>query len=351
MKIIFILFPLIFLCLSHSALSELNFPEFPSKRRPFSISLQTEFFHSSKNYIEWKWDDLPDENYFQYFGFYPMIRYSPFSYISVQLFSKNFYAISKTLDSRRNVLQTSLVGGGVNLYHKYKTAYLGFELKAGVPLNRGVLVNPDEMIIEDGTYFVEPGVWLLLRPSRNFYLHYNSAFRFRMLDLSSLWFNRLGGFLKTRHADFGASVDSFFSIFSDDKFTSQPQTRWEPLQRVNGGSFKFRSVNPSSLSFTFWMEFKFKPVFIRLYFNQNSFGRHYAKGFNLGLITTVKWNTKSSVLKRKRKTKSFDFDEGFSDPGSSSSSKGKSYFEEEDDPYNKEKINRELKEELRSLRY
>lgn len=348
---IFILFPFILLCFSQPVLSEPNFPEIPSKRKPFSISLQTEFFHSTKNYIEWNWDDLPDENYFQYIGFYPRIRHSPFPYISVQIFSQNFYAMSKTLDSRRNVLQTSLIGGGFSIYHKYRRAYLGFELKAGVPLNRGVLKNPDEMILGDGTYFAEPGVWLLLRPSRNFYLHYNSALRFRMMDLSSLWFNRLGSFLKTRHADFGASVDSFFSIFSDDRFSSQPQTRWELLQRVNGGSFKFRSVNPSALSFTAWIEFKFKPVFTKLYFNQDTFGKNYAKGFHLGLITTVKWNTKSSVIKRKRKTKSFDFDEGFEGQGSRSSSKGRSYFEEEDDPYNKEKINRELKQELRSLRH
>ena len=336
------------LCLSQPALSDLSFPEIPSKNRPLSISLQTEFFRSTGNYIEWVWDDLPDENYLQYVGFYPVFRYSPFYYFDFQIFAKNFYAESKTQETKRNVLRTSFIGGGVSFYHRYKTIYLGLEMKGGIPLHRKDFEGPDEMIIGDGTYFVEPGFWFLFRPTRKFYLHYNTAFRYRMSGLSSLLFNRVGGFLRTKNTDFGFFVNSFVSVLSDNQ---QRGTRLESLQKVNGGSFRFRSFNPSVLSFTFWMEFKFKPAFVKLYLDKDSFGKYYARGFNVGLITTLRWNTKPPTLKRKRKTRSFDFDEDYEAPSSESPSKEKSYFKEEKDPYGKEKMNRELREELRSLRY
>lgn len=349
---LFIVFPLIFFCFNSSALYDLNFPEIPSKNKPLSISLQKEFYRSVSNFIEFgQYDDLPDESYFQYFGFHPSISYSPLShYINFELFANSFWAFSKKQGLKRDVFRVSFLGVGLNFYHKFKSLYSGFELRGGVPFSSyGNSQSPDEMIIGDGAYFVEPGLWLLFQPSKMLYIYYNLAFRYRMFSLSSPLFNRLGGVLQTRYIDLGLSMDSFLSVLSDE-FTLQPKKRWKYLGN-NAGSYKFFSVNPSALSFTAWMGFRIKPVFTKLYFNFDTFGKHYARGLKVGLITTFRWNTKSSIINRRKSDISFDFDEDIEISRPRRSTKKESYFEEEEDPYSKENINKELKEELKSLRY
>ncbi len=358
---LYICFSWIFLFLSQTALSESNFPEIPSKNKPLSISLHANFYRSAANYKELgAYKNLPNKNYFQYFGFYPTIRYSPVShYISFQIFSRNFYAESKTNDLKRKVFRTSEVGGGFSIYYKFKNLYSGFEFRGGVPIYRPELTNSNEMIVGDGAYFAEPGLWFLFRPFRirskeSLYLYYNTAFRYRTLglsnNLSGLLLNRLGTFIKTMYIDGGAETSSFFSVLSDT-YSLEPEKRWGPLKKVNGESYKFRSVNPSVLDFTFWMEFKFKPIFTKIYFNVDSFGKNYAKGLSFGFITTLKLYTKSSIIKKRRnRATESDFYE-IESPRTRHSKKGNSYFEEEDDPYNKKIINKELKKELDSLRY
>ena len=164
------------------------------------------------------------------------------------------------------------------------------------------------MIVGNGAYFVEPGLWFLVQPSQMFYIYLNTAFRYRSLSLSGLLLNKLGGVLKTPNIDVGLSIDSFFSVLSDG-FTNQPEQRLSFINKVNGGSYRFYSVNPSVfLSWTAWMELKFKPVSTKFYFHLDTLGQNYAKGFSCGIITQLKWHTKSSIADR-RGGISFDFDE------------------------------------------
>ena len=352
-----ILMTLTCLCFSPPALSELRWPEFPSKNKPLSVSLQTEFFRTHSNYTQFgQYVDLPNENFFQYVAFSPSISYSPFlHYINFDLFANSFYASSKTLNTRRDVpFQPTVLGGGARFYYRFQSFYSGFELRGGLPLS-GNFQSSDDMILGDGAYFVEPGLWFLFQPSKMFYVYANTAFRYRMSSpsdiLSGLLFNRLGGVLQTRNMDAGISIDSFFSLLPD-QFTDQPEKRWELIKKTNGGSYKFYSVNPSVFSWTTWMELKFQPVFTKIYFNLDTLGQNYAKGFSFGLITKLKWSTKSSIIDRKRNTMRFDFnEEDFGDSTTKPDSKEESYFEEKEDPYNRESINKELKQELRSLRY
>ena len=360
-----ILFPFIFFCVSPVALalSTARFPEFPSKNKPLSVQIQTEFYRSNSNYAGARvnslgdYDPLPKENYFEYFAFHPSVRYYPLPhYMSFELFANSFYASSKTLNTNRSVFRPTVLGGGVSVYHKFKKLYTGFELRGGYPLV-GNFQNANELIIGDSSYFVEPGVWLLFQGSKFFYLYYNLSFRYRIFSLSSVLFNRLGGVLQTQYIDAGFSIDTFTSVL-DDQFTLQPEKRWNLLKHVNGGSFRFYSVNPYLLSLTTWMEFKFQPLFATLYFNGNTFGDRYARGLTFGVMTKLKWSTKSALMDRKRKPIKYDFedlDSSFrkeSDPeDSDSSSKEKSYFEEEEDPYSNKNINNELKKELNSLKY
>ena len=132
-----VLLSCVLLILSAPALSEISFPEFPSKNKPLIIKLQTEFFQSNANFIhEWnRYQDLKassqkEENFFQYIAFKPKISYSPLSqYISFDLFADSFYASSRNLGVERQLpFRPSLAGVGLRYYHKIKQLYSGFEL-------------------------------------------------------------------------------------------------------------------------------------------------------------------------------------------------------------------------------
>ncbi|MCY4321580.1 MAG: hypothetical protein OXC37_04160 [Bdellovibrionaceae bacterium] len=343
---------------SFSVLSEIRFPEIPSKNKPFSISLQTEFFRTQSNYTNFgQYIALNESDFFQYVSFHPSLSYSLSKhYISFSLFAESFFAGSKKEDFEYRVpFKLSIVGLGFNFYHKVKTLFIGLELRGAFPLYTN-FQSPTEIIVGDGAYFVEPGLWLIFRPSKTFYIYNRNTFRLRTGGLSSLLFSSLGGVIQTEFIETGLSLDSFFSLLIYDQFSSQPNNRLEILKTANAGSFKFYSVNPSVLSGTAWTTFKFKPYSISFYANLDSIGQNYAKGFTLGLMTKFKWGQRSSFIKEKRKKNMYL---NFEEPTKKTIRKKpvkEMYFEEEDDPAifiedkkKIKKINQELKDELNLL--
>ena len=366
---------LLCITISFSALSEVRFPDIPSKSQPLSFSLQTEFFRSQANYTSFgQYVALAENDFFQYVSFHPTLSYSPFKrYISFSLFANSFFA-----KSPKHVLpfQVSLAGAGVSFYHKIKTLFIGLELRGGFPLyknfqnyqkpNTEVTVgdgsySEDPIVVGDGAYFAEPGLWLIFKPSKIFHIYNHTSFRWRSAGLSSLLSSSLGGVLESEFITAGLSFDTFFSLFIQDQFSNQPEQRTAILKKANAGSLKFYSVNPSVLSTTAWAEFKFKPFFTTLYVNLDTIGQNYAKGFSIGLMTKFKWSTKTSFIHRKRKSNSFlnldDFDEKETNRQEPTE---KSYFEEEDDSslletekqeekLESKNINQELKDELSLL--
>ena len=318
--------------------------EQPSKGKALSFGLQTEFFRSRANYTRFQeFRVLPEGDFLQYIAFHPRISYAPFpsQYVNFELLAQSFYGSSQTL----NTFYPSSAGLALSFHHKFKTISAGFELRGGFPLHKG-FQNPGYMILGDGAFFAEPGLWLFIQPSRMLYFYVNTAFRWRSF-LSSLVFGRLGGVFQTQNIDAGAGIDSFYPLFSDPLAQSLEQ-RGDLLKRVNSGSYKFYSVNPSVLSWTTWIEFKFHPVFSKVYFNLDSLGQNYAKGLTFGLVTKLKWDFKVSAIERNKENMRFDFED---DSEYDSPEEEKSYFEEKADPYSKSSVGPELKEELDSLKY
>lgn len=354
---LFIFFSFLLFCVNPEAiaLSTARFPEIPSKGKPLSLSLQTEFFRSVSNYKGiGGYEPLPKKNYLQYFAFHPNLSYSPLPhYITFEFFANSFYISSQSRNTIRSSFRPTVLGGGIKLYYKYRKLYSGFEFRGGYPIINHL---PDDQapITGDGSVFVEPGLWLLYHISKHIYIYENVSFRYRMTS-SNLIFNRLGGVLQTRYTDLGLAIDAFFSLPSA-QIPPEVEARLRQLPNLNGGSYRFSALNPFLLSFTAWMELKFKPVFATLYFNGNSIGQNYAKGLTFGLMMKFKWTTRSSVLSKKRRRMRLDFEESESIPDEDEDFEKpvrsrKKYFEEEDDPYTGTNINKELKKELRSLKY
>lgn len=349
-----VIYSLLFLCFwSHlsRANDQIRFPEIPSKNKPLSVHLQSEYFRSQSNYLSFgQYVDLPHKNLLQYGAFHPSISYSPLSeYISLELFANSFYVSSKAQEVTREVYRLTVLGLGLKYFYNWDTLYAGFELRGGGPVqtfckNSNEVLKDSELIVGDGACFVEPGLWFLFQPSPSFYVYHNLAFRYRMSPLSGLLYNRLGGVLQSPRIDTGVALHSFVSIPTNAAVRSE-RNLYEHLKKVNGGSYKFYSIHPSVFSWMSWVEMKFPPVFTTLYFNMDTLGINYGRGFSVGLIAKFQWNTKSSLMKKRSKGMRFNFFEGSQE---SSVSKG-DYFEEEEDSYSKKNIKKELKQELKFL--
>ena len=359
-KKLHIFFFLFFTAISLPALSEVRLPEIPSKNKPLSISLQTEFFRTQANYISFgQYADLAEDDFFQYISFRPSLSYSPFKhYINFKLFANGFYAGSKKGDLEYQLpFRPSMVGASASFYHKIKTLFIGLELRGGMPLYKN-FQSDTEIIVGNGAYFAEPNLWFIFQPSKMFHIYNRNSFRWRSAGLSSLVFSSVGGIIESKFISVGLALDTFFSLIIFDNFSNQPEQRLSLLKTANASSQKFYSVNPSVVSGTAWTEFKFKPFFATLYVNLDTIGENYAKGFSLGLITKFKWGSQASFIDKKRKNNSYLNFTGLEEEEEEPSPRQKEksdYFEEEDDSSlflpkeNSKNMNKELRDELNLL--
>ncbi len=341
----FFFLTVLFFTFSSLSIGEALFPKLSSKKKPLSAYLQIEYFNTVSNYqLLGEYIDLPDKNFFNYVASNLSIDYSPIYWFNIELFFNTMGAASQTGKELRNRFGMTHTGIGFTFLKKMSDFQINFELKGGAPLH-SIPEDTDEIILGDGSYFINPNLWFIYQyPSKLFYLFYNINFLYRINSiyqthaLSSLLFNKFGFTFQTQFTDAGLSTEFFLPIIQD-VYSQTPNTRWDIIDKVNGGSYKFYSVNPVALSFTAWMKWKFHPMSINIYANVDTYGQNYAKGFTIGLITSFTWNTKTKKQShvdqffRKRET----------------SSKNNGYFEEEEDETSK-KINKELLEELHQLR-
>lgn len=339
--------------------------------KSLEISFQSEFFRSHANYSNWgEYVSLPENHSFQYILFKPQLSYSPFKKHALRLrgFAEGFHALSQTpRQDRRLPFKLSVLGGGLDFYHKIQTLFIGLELTGaysfhslilnsntgGLILNNPQTIIPQELVVGENASYFEPALNFIFKPSDYFSIYTRNAFRYRLNGLSSLVFSDWGAFAESENISAGLSLNSFFSLGFADSFSNDPERRHKALKETNAGSYKFYSVNPSVLSGTFWLNFKYQVFDTKFYVNLDSLGKNYAKGLSLGLITSFKWiNSPGAFLDKKRK-KSRYLDFGFQNSiRPRRVQKESSYFEEEDDPYTESRKNEgslELREELQLL--
>ena len=363
---------LIILCLffSSSVWAYIRQPH-PPVKKSLELSLQAEFFRSNANYLKWsEYVTLPSENLFQYVFLKPQIFYSPFTnhYIRFSGFADNFYASSQTSQKSYELpFKLSVLGGSVHFYHKIQSLFIGLELTGAYSFHSAQLnlntnnypptTQANEIIVGENASYFEPALSFIFKPSDYFYLYNQNSFRYRTAGLSSLIFLNLGAAVASHNFSVGVSLDTFFSTFILDRFTNSPENRHNILEGANAGSYKFYSVNPSVVSGTLWLDFKYNIFNTNLYINLDTLGKNYGKGLTIGLITRFKWFLQSKdsfVEKKRKKNKYIDFrkrGDSLSDNHISNQreNKEKSYFKEKEDPYMNNNINLELREELHLL--
>ena len=317
-------------------------PKLPSSKNPLSLEIQTEYYQSKENYTELgKFSPLPEPNYFLYNIQDVTLSYSPWEWFSAELFLSTGFGKSQTRQVELKNFNLIESGFGFSILQEYGSFFWNWDFKGGLPLAYNPPIN-DLVIIGDGAYYAETGMWFIYEIQPRFlYVFTHSRLRYRTNELSSLFFNQIGFFIRATHLQFGVSTDVFFSAPFVDNYSHSPEVRKVVTDRVNGGSAKFLSVNPNALSFSTWLQWKVQPVSLMVYANMDTYGARYGKGFTVGGNLTLTFNTKSNVssyLKKRRINSRQRRKSNKSD-----------YFSEEGEGSNSN-LNPELQEEINQLK-
>ena len=106
----------------------------------------------------------------------------------------------------------------------------------------------------------------------------------------------LGGGMQWKHSFFGLELNGFQTITDDnDKGSTNEAVRNTLNQKVNGGSYRFYSVNPSHIQVQANLDVGFSSGFIVKSFIANSIsGQNYANGLTIGLAVNLLFDTFSN---------------------------------------------------------
>ena len=317
-------------------------PKLPSSKNPLSLEIQTEYYHSTENYTELgKFSPLPATNYFLYNIQDFTLDYSPWKWFSAELFLSVGFGQSQTRQVELKNFNLIESGFGFSILQQYGSFFWNWDFKGSFPLAYNPPIN-DLVIIGDGAYYAETGMWFIYGVQPRFlYVFTHSRLRYRTNELSSLLFNQIGVFIRATHLQFGVSADVFFSAPLVDNYSQSPKVRWDITDRVNGGSYKFLSINPNALSFSTWLKWKVRPVSLMVYANRDTYGARYGKGFTIAGNLTFTFNTKSNTSaylkkRRRRSRRKISNDNG--------------YFSEESEGGSNPNLNSELQKEINQLK-
>ena len=273
-------------------------PYFPSDKQPLSISLDTQWYDTQYNYLSNKaYDQLLQGNSFQYLSLVPEIKWAPFSFFSLNISSDMIWARSRTREGDQRaylqIFQLKEAQLGLNFHYRTQRLLLSFGSSFGMPFN-SFTNETTNIVTGDGAYFVEPNFDLIFSPVPNFlHVFYNTSLKWRTKGLSTLFYSELGSMLETRYVDLVFSGRYFMPFLILDKHTKDSYYRTDLTDRLNGGSYKFYSVNPQALSFR--LNINVKParmLALKFYAELDTFGQNYAKGYTLGLITETHFYTR-----------------------------------------------------------
>jgi hypothetical protein len=106
----------------------------------------------------------------------------------------------------------------------------------------------------------------------------------------------VGGGLQWKHSFFGLELNGFQTITDDsDKGSTNEAIRNTLIQRVNGGSYKFYSINPSHIQVQANLDIGFSSGFVVKSYIANSIsGQNYANGLTIGVALNLLFDTFSN---------------------------------------------------------
>lgn len=222
-----------------------------------------------------------------YYGFSKRMR------VMGSLGMANAQSTHTDADRSRFGLTEAMWGGQIQLVRQ-PFSFIN-ETFIAFPLNR-IKKDTDEVLTGEGALVMQTGAWLskeILSHIFYFYL----AYKFQDGGRASLlpW---SVGFSNDRLAWAYSLEVGGFSVVRNDKFSKNPDRRRDLIRRVNGGSFKYYSVNPEVLELTGRVGYYFSQnLFLGLGFSQTLNGQNYGRGSTI----MAKWEWRPGSTRKFRK--------------------------------------------------
>ncbi len=153
--------------------------------------------------------------------------------------------------------------------------------------------NQDSVITNEGVLEVQG----LLKAQNNYsWFSYYAAggYLFRSARSGLMpWY--LGGGTQWKHSFLGLEVGGFQTVTDDGDKGPNESIRTALLQKVNGGSYKFYSVNPSHIEAAVNLDIGFSRGFIvKSYVAQSISGQSYSNGLTFGVLVNILFDTFSN---------------------------------------------------------
>lgn len=246
------------------------------------ISVDTQFYKTTANFnSSGSKTDLVNDNYYQIIDVTPQIRYGLTQSLGVRLGGNVGNAQSSDIVANRsNSTFNRLDVGGDFLFLEFGSLQTIFDFEYSHALEK-VDANTDSALNGSATSDIKP-TFILRMNMESFYPYANIGANFRSDGQSNLLTYGGGGEFRFQEFGLGAEVQGFTSI-SDDKYTNQAFRRDNVTLKVNGGSKRFYSINPSLLTGKLFLNFPVsKTFFIKLYGGYDFVGSNMSQGFLAG---------------------------------------------------------------------
>jgi hypothetical protein len=170
-------------------------------------------------------------------------------------------------------------------------------LSASIPTQR-IDVKTDEAINTDGAMKIA-GTLLMRKAIDKFYANWRVGFLYQDDGRASYVPWGLGASWNTESFEFGADL-SGQQVVAYDVDTDNKQTRLALLNRVNGGSYKFYSINPYTIDLQGWLKYNLdESVGLVAGAGTTMTGANAAAGYNL--FAKITYTFQSAATSRKIK--------------------------------------------------
>lgn len=124
--------------------------------------------------------------------------------------------------------------------------------------------------------------------NREFILWYvQGGYNYRASGRSGQFLWNLGTGMNWTKFSLGAELGGLQTVMNDED-TNRESARYNLIQQVNAGSYRFYSVNPSMVDFRLWSEFKMgQASVIGVGASQSVYGLNYSKGLTVSAYLTL----------------------------------------------------------------
>lgn len=156
-----------------------------------------------------------------------------------------------------------------------------------------VATNQDSVINNEGV--LEVTAMLKAQNNYSWFSYYaGGGYRFRS-ERSAVLPWHLGGGIQWKHSFLGLELNGFQTVTGDGDQGTNESIRNTLIQKVNAGSFKFYSVNPSHIQAAVNFDIGFsRGMIVKTYLANSISGQNYSSGMTVGIAVNLLFDTISN---------------------------------------------------------